>query len=173
MNAKGEQTAVFAGGCFWGMEAVFEHVKGVSNVTSGFSGATMEKTAYAETVKIIYDPSKVTYEQLLKIFFLVAHNPSELNRQGPDVGAQYRSTIFYSNEDQKKIAENYIAELAAAKTFAQPIVTQIVALDTFNQVGDDHQDYMNRYPDEPYIVINDKPKLENLRKQFPDLYVSK
>lgn len=182
-TAKGEQTAVFAGGCFWGVEAVFEYVKGVRNVTSGFSygkavTADQEtdsaiKNRHAESVKVTYDPSKVTYQQLLKVFFLVAHDPTELNRQGPDVGTEYRSAIFYSNEEQKRLAESYIAELTDAKTFAQPIVTQIAALDMYNQVGDDHQDYMARHPDESYIVINDKPKLENLRKQFPDLYVSK
>jgi len=182
-TAKGEQTAVFAGGCFWGVEAVFEHVKGISDVTSGFSygRATAadpetiraDKTGHAEAVKVTYDPSKVTYEQLLKVFFLVAHDPTELNRQGPDVGTQYRSAIFYVGEEQKQLAESYIAELTRAKTFSRPIVTQIAALDKYNQAGDDHQDYMARHPDEPYIVINDKPKLENLRRQFPDLYVSK
>ncbi|HEX8263941.1 MAG TPA: peptide-methionine (S)-S-oxide reductase MsrA [Pyrinomonadaceae bacterium] len=181
--AKGEQNAVFAGGCFWGVEAVFEHVKGVSDVTSGFSyaRATMAdndmvketKNRYAEAVKVTYDPSKITYEQLLKIFFLVAHDPTELNRQGPDVGTEYRSAIFYASDEQKRLAENYVAELTKAKTFARPIVTQIIALDKFNQAGDDHQDYMAKHPDDAYIVINDKPKLENLRKQFPDLYVSK
>lgn len=179
---KGEQTAVFAGGCFWGVEAVFEHVKGVSDVTSGFSYGKAKtadekvssgKNRYAEAVKITFDPSKVTYQQLLKVLFLVAHDPTELNRQGPDVGTEYRSVIFYSNDEQKKLAENYVAELSEAKTFERPIVTQIVALDTFNQAGAEHQDYMTRHPDEAYIVANDKPKLENFRRQFPDLYVSK
>ena len=182
-TAKSEQTAVFAGGCFWGVEAVFEHVKGVSNVTSGFSFGTVktsnnetgkaDKNGYAEAVKITYDPSKISYEQLLKIFFLVAHDPTELNRQGPDVGTEYRSVIFYTSDEQKQLAENYIAELTGAKIFARPIVTQISQLDKFNQAGDDHQNYMAKHPDDAYIVINDKPKLENLRKQFPDLYVSK
>ena len=116
---------------------------------------------------------KISYEQLLKIFFLVAHDPTELNRQGPDVGAEYRSAIFYSTEEQKQLAESYIAGLTAAKIFAQPIVTQIVELNTFNPAGDEHQDYMARHPDKAYIVFNDKPKLETLRRQFPDLYVSK
>ncbi len=166
-----------------GCGTVFEHVKGVSDVTSGFSyGRTTAdepetvsagKNKYAEAVKITFDPSKVTYQQLLKVFFLVAHDPTELNRQGPDVGTEYRSAIFYSNEEQKRLAESYTAELTDAKTFAQPIVTQIAALDKYNQAGNDHQDYMARHPDEPYIVINDKPKLENLRRRFPDLYVSK
>jgi peptide-methionine (S)-S-oxide reductase len=182
-TAKSEQTAVFAGGCFWGVEAVFEHVQGVSDVASGFSFGTVktsnnetgqpDKNDYAEAVKIIYNPSKVTYEQLLKVFFLVAHNPTELNRQGPDVGTEYRSAIFYSNEEQKRSAENYVAKLSEAKIFARPIVTQISQLNKFNQAGDDHQDYMAKHPDDTYIVINDKPKLENLRRQFPDLYVSK
>jgi peptide-methionine (S)-S-oxide reductase len=182
-NAKGEQTAVFAGGCFWGVEAVFENVKGVTNAESGFSYAKVStadpetasegKNRYAETVKVTYDPSKITYEQLLKIFFLVAHDPTELDRQGPDVGTEYRSAIFYTTDEQKQLAENYIAELTRAKTFPRPIVTQIAALDTYSQAGAEHQDYMSRHPDEAYIVVNDKPKLENLQKQFPDLYVSK
>jgi peptide-methionine (S)-S-oxide reductase len=181
--AKGEQTAVFAGGCFWGVEAVFEHVKGVSDVTSGFSYGRaktaddemiqVDKNGYAEAVKITYDPSEITYQQLLKVFFLVAHDPTELNRQGPDVGTEYRSAIFYVGDEQKNLAESYIAELTQAKTFARPIVTQINALDTFNKAADEHQDYMSRHPDEAYIVTNDKPKLENLQGQFPDLYVSK
>ncbi len=171
--AKGEQTAVFAGGCFWGVESVFEHIKGVSDVKSGFAGGAAEKIGYAEAVKITYDPSKISYEQLLKIFFTVAHDPTELNRQGPDVGAEYRSAIFYSNDEQKQLAENYIAELTRAKTFAQPIVTEIVTLDAFKLAGDEHQDYMAHHPDDAYIVTNDKPKLENLRRLFPDLFVSK
>jgi peptide-methionine (S)-S-oxide reductase len=182
-TAKGEQTAVFAGGCFWGIEAVFEHVKGVSNATSGYSGGTAKtanyeavsggETEHAEVVKITFDPSQVSYEQLLKVFFAVAHDPTELNRQGPDTGTQYRSAIFYSNEEQKRLAENYIGELTEAKTFKRPIVTQIVPLDTYYQAEDYHQNYLVRHPNEPYIVIHDKPKLKNLRKQFPDLYVSK
>jgi len=181
--AKGEQTAVFAGGCFWGVEAVFEHIKGVRVVTSGYSGGTKQtadyetvsggETGHAEAVKITYDPAQVSYEQLLKVFFSVAHDPTELNRQGPDTGTQYRSAIFYSNDEQKRLAENYVAELTKTKTFAKPIVTQIVALDEFYKAEDYHQDYLVRHPNQPYIVINDQPKVENLRKQFPDLYVSK
>jgi len=181
--AKGEQTAVFAGGCFWGVEAVFEHIKGVSDVTSGYSGGTKQtadyemvsggETGHAEAVKVIYDPAQVSYEKLLKVFFAVAHDPTELNRQGPDTGTQYRSAIFYSNDEQKRLAENYVAELTKTKTFAKPIVTQIVALDEFYKAEDYHQDYLVRHPNQPYIVINDQPKVENLRKQFPDLYVSK
>ena len=183
ITAKDEQTAVFAGGCFWGVEAVFEHVRGVSDVTSGYSGGTAKtadyeavsagKTEHAEAVKITFDSSQVSYEQLLKVFFAVAHDPTELNRQGPDTGTQYRSAIFYSNEEQKRLAENYIGELTEAKTFKRPIVTQIVPLDTYYQAEDYHQNYLVRHPNEPYIVIHDKPKLKNLRKQFPDLYVSK
>jgi peptide-methionine (S)-S-oxide reductase len=183
MLSKGEQTAVFAGGCFWGVEAVFEHVKGVRDVTSGISygKATINDNdsvkeninRHAETVIITYDPSEITYEQLLKIFFLAAHDPTQLNRQGPDVGTEYRSAIFYASEEQKQLAERYIAELTEAKNFASPIVTQIVALDTFRLAGPEHQDYMFKHSDEPYFVINDKPKLENLRKQFPDFYVQK
>ncbi len=181
--AKGERTAVFAGGCFWGLEAVFEHIKGVSDVTSGYSGGTAKtadyemvssgKSAHAEAVKIIYDPAQVSYQQLLKVFFAVAHDPTELNRQGPDTGTQYRSAIFYSDEEQKRLAESYIAELTKAKTFPKPIVTQLVALNAFYKAEDYHQNYLVRHPNEPYIVINDRPKVENLRKRFPDLYVSK
>jgi peptide-methionine (S)-S-oxide reductase len=182
-TAKGEQTAVFAGGCFWGLEAVFEHIKGVSDVTSGYSGGTAKtanyetvssgKSAHAEAVKIIYDPAQVSYQQLLKVFFAIAHDPTELNRQGPDTGTQYRSAIFYFDDEQKRLAESYIAELTKTKTFPKPIVTQLVALNAFYKAEDYHQNYLVRHPNEPYIVINDRPKVENLRKRFPDLYVSK
>lgn len=179
---KGEQTAVFAGGCFWGLEAVFEHVKGVSNVESGYTGGAAKtadyesvstgETGHAESVKITYDASKVSYEQLLKVFFAVAHNPTELNRQGPDTGTQYRSAIFYATNEQKQAAQNFIAKLTADKVYAQPIVTQVVPLENFYPAEDYHQDYLNQHPDQPYIVINDQPKVENLKKQFPDLYQS-
>ncbi len=182
-TAKGEQTAVFAGGCFWGVEAVFEHIKGVRVVTSGYSGGAKQtadyetvsggETGHAEAVKITYDPAQISYEQLLKVFFAVAHDPTELNRQGPDTGTQYRSAIFYADEEQKRLAESYVAELAKTKTFSKPIVTQIAPLEAFYQAEDYHQDYLVRHPNEPYIVINDQPKVENLRKQFPQLYVSK
>jgi peptide-methionine (S)-S-oxide reductase len=182
-TAKGEQTAFFAGGCFWGVEAVFEHIKGVRVVTSGYSGGTKQtadyetvsggETGHAEAVKVIYDPAQVSYEKLLKVFFSVAHDPTELNRQGPDTGTQYRSAIFYSNDEQKRLAENYVAELTKTKTFAKPIVTQIAPLEAFYQAEDYHQDYLVRHPNQPYIVVNDNPKVENLRKLFPDLYVSK
>lgn len=182
-TAKGEQTAVFAGGCFWGIEAVFEHIKGVSEVTSGYSGGTAKtanydavsagETEHAEAVKITFDPAQVSYEQLLIVFFAVAHDPTELNRQTPDVGTQYRSAIFFSNEEQKRLAESYIAELNKSKTFPKPIVTQVVALDAYYPAEDYHQNYLVRHPNQPYIVTYDKPKIENLQKQFPDLYVSK
>jgi peptide-methionine (S)-S-oxide reductase len=182
-TVKDEQTAVFAGGCFWGVEAVFEHIKGVSNVTSGYSGGAAKtanydsvstgKTGHAEAVKITFDSSKVSYEQLLKVFFAVAHDPTELNRQGPDTGTQYRSAIFYANDEQKRIAQSFIDKLTADKVFAKPIVTQVVALKNYYQAEDYHQDYLVQHPNEPYIVVHDKPKVENLRKQFPDLYLSK
>jgi peptide-methionine (S)-S-oxide reductase len=175
-----EQTAVLAGGCFWGVDAVFKHVKGVTRVTSGYSGGS-EKTAqyetvstgttgHAESVMITYDPAKISYSQLLKIFFLVAHDPTELNRQGPDVGTQYRSIIFYANDRQKKTAENYIAQLNKSKAFANPIVTQLVPLSQFYSAEKYHQNFLERFPDYPYIVYNDRPKLAELRKQFPSLY---
>ncbi|MGI9036242.1 MAG: peptide-methionine (S)-S-oxide reductase MsrA [Pyrinomonadaceae bacterium] len=181
--AKGEQIAVFAGGCFWGLEGVFEHIKGVSDVVNGYSGGAAKTadyetvstgtTGHAESVKITYDPSQVTYEQLLKVFFSVAHDPTELNRQGPDAGTQYRSAIFYANDEQKQQAENYIAEMTKEKVYAKPIVTQVVPLKAFYKAEDYHQNYLDQHPDQPYIVINDQPKVENLQKQFPNLYTSK
>jgi peptide-methionine (S)-S-oxide reductase len=183
VSAKAKQIAVFAGGCFWGLEAVFEHVKGVGAVESGYSGGTAKtadyetvsggETGHAEAVKITYDPSRVTYEQLLEVFFSVAHDPTELNRQGPDTGTQYRSAIFYFDQEQKHLAESYVARLGAAKNYARPVVTQIVALNNFYPAEAYHQDYLVRHPNQPYIVINDQPKVEELRKRFPDLYVSK
>ncbi|HWN09311.1 MAG TPA: peptide-methionine (S)-S-oxide reductase MsrA [Pyrinomonadaceae bacterium] len=180
---KGEQTAVLAGGCFWGVEAVFEHVKGVSHAKSGYSGGTastanydkvsMGRTGHAEAVHVTYDPSQVTYGQLLKVFFSVAHDPTELNRQGPDTGPQYRSAIFYANEDQKRIANAYIAQLDKAKVFGKKIVTQVVPLDAFHDAEAYHQDYLVNHPDQPYIVINDLPKVENLKKHHPALYKEK
>ena len=181
--AKGKQTAVFAGGCFWGVEAVFEHVKGVQDVTSGYSGGAAKTanydavgggdTGHAEAVEITFDPSQVSYEQLLKVFFLVAHDPTELNRQGPDTGTQYRSAIFYISDEQKRLAENYIAEMKNAKVFDRPVVTEINALAAYYKAEDYHQDYLAQHPNQPYIVINDRPKVENLRRQFPELYISK
>lgn len=179
-TARGEQTAVLAGGCFWGVEAVFEHVKGVANVTSGYSGGTAisanyemvggGETGHAESVRITYDPSQISYGQLLKVFFAVAHDPTELNRQGPDTGTQYRSAIFYSSEEQKRIAEAYINQLNQAKVFARPIVTQVAALDSYYQAEAYHQDYATRHPNDSYIRINDLPKVANLRRQFPKMY---
>jgi peptide-methionine (S)-S-oxide reductase len=179
-KARGSQTAVLAGGCFWGIEAVFEHVKGVSEVKSGYSGGSPEtaqyekvgtgRTGHAESVHITYDPSQISYGQLLKVFFSVAHDPTELNRQGPDTGTQYRSAIFFANEEQKRIAQAYIEQLNRAKLFGRPIVTQVAVLKSFHDAEEYHQDYLFHHPDEPYIVINDLPKVENLRKQLPALY---
>jgi peptide-methionine (S)-S-oxide reductase len=179
-TTKGEQSAVLAGGCFWGIEAVFEHVKGVTNVTSGYSGGEAQsanyemvsrgRTGHAESVRITYDPSQITYGQLLKIFFAVAHDPTQLNRQGPDTGKQYRSAIFYSNDEQKRIAEAYIKQLGQAKVFNRPIVTEVATLDSYYQAEAHHQDYAARHPNDAYIVINDLPKVEDLRRQFPNLY---
>jgi peptide-methionine (S)-S-oxide reductase len=181
--AKGEQTAVFAGGCFWGIQAVFQHVKGVVSATSGYSGGEAKtahyemvstgETGHAESVKIIYDPSKVSYGQLLKVFFAVAHDPTELNRQGPDSGPQYRSAIFYASEEQKRIAEAYINQLNQAKIFEGSIVTQVVMLNSFYKAEAYHQDYAIHHPDDPYIAINDLPKVANLRQQLPELYITK
>jgi len=177
--AKGEQTAVLAGGCFWGVDAVFKHVKGVKSVVAGYSGgsATTAKyevvsagrTGHAESVKITYDPSKISYADLLRIFFSVAHDPTELNRQGPDEGTQYRSAIFYSNEHQKQIALAYINQLNNTKTFRKPIVTQVVPLQAFYPAEAYHQNFLALHPDNPYIVYNDLPKLRKLQKQFPTL----
>ena len=182
-KVKGEQKAVLAGGCFWGIEAVFEHVKGVSDAKSGYSGGDAEsaeygqvssgRTGHAESVLVTYDPSQVTYGQLLKVFFSVAHDPTELNRQGPDRGTQYRSAIFYANEEQKRIAEAYIKQLDRVKVFNQPIVTQVAPLQKFHDAEAYHQNYLAQHPNEPYIVINDIPKVENLRKQMPELYKEK
>jgi peptide-methionine (S)-S-oxide reductase len=182
-KVKGEQKAVLAGGCFWGIEAVFEHVKGVSDAKSGYSGGDAASadyrkvssgtTGHAESVLVTYDPSKITYGQLLKVFFSVAHNPTELNRQGPDRGTQYRSAIFYATEEQKRIAEAYIKQLDRVKVFNQPIVTQVAPLEAFHDAEAYHQDYLAQHPNEPYIVINDMPKVENLKKQMPEFYKEK
>jgi peptide-methionine (S)-S-oxide reductase len=182
-SSKGEQIAVLAGGCFWGVEAVFEHVKGVSDVRSGYSGGSSEtaqyekvgtgETGHAESVKITYDPAQISYGQLLKVFFSVAHDPTELNRQGPDTGTQYRSAIFYANDEQKRIAHAYIDQLNQAKVFERPIITEVAALKSFNEAEAYHQNYLVNHPDEPYIVINDMPKVENLKKQLPSLYKKK
>lgn len=179
-TAAAQQTAVFAGGCFWGVDAVFKHVKGVSKVVSGYSGGSASTaqyetvstgtTGHAESVEVTYDPSMVSYGDLLKVFFYVAHDPTELNQQGPDSGTQYRSVIFYANDDQKKIAERDIAQLDEAKAFSGPIVTQVVPLKAFYPAEEYHQNFLARHPDNPYIVINDMPKLDLLRAKFPQLY---
>lgn len=178
--AKGTQVAVFAGGCFWGVEAVFEHVKGVIDVKSGYSGgdrSTAEyetvsegTTGHAESVRVVFDPAKVSYVQLLSVFFSVAHDPTELNRQGPDVGTQYRSAIFYANDEQKQLALQYIDTINKSKVFDKPVVTQVVPLVKFYEAEEYHQDYLRLHPNEPYIVINDKPKIAALKEKFPDLY---
>lgn len=178
--AQGDQVAVLAGGCFWGLQSVFEHVKGVKKVLAGYSGgeagtADYDRvsdgdTGHAESVKIVYDPSKVSYGQLLKVYFSVATDPTQLNRQGPDVGTQYRSAIFYGNDEQKRVATAYVAQLTAAKTFSDPIVTQVVPLKAFYAAEAYHQDYAQRHPNEPYIVYNDAPKVVHLKQLFPSLY---
>jgi peptide-methionine (S)-S-oxide reductase len=178
--AKGDATAVFAGGCFWGVDAVFKHVKGVSKVVSGYSGGSAATakymivgtgtTGHAESVEVTYDPAKVSYAELLKVFFSVAHDPTQLNRQGPDRGTQYRSAIFYASPAQQQVAQNYIAQLDKANTFGKPIVTQVVALDKFYPAEDYHQNYLALHPDQPYIVYNDLPKLAELKKEFPAYY---
>jgi peptide-methionine (S)-S-oxide reductase len=177
--AEGKQTAVLAGGCFWGVDAVFKHVKGVKSVVAGYSGGSAATakyevvsaggTGHAESVKITYDPSKISYADLLRIFFSVAHDPTELNRQGPDSGTQYRSVIFYSNEDQKQIALAYIEQLDKARVFRKPIVTQVVPFQAFYPAEAYHQNFLALHPDNPYIVNNDLPKLRKLPKQFPTL----
>lgn len=178
--ASNKETAVVAGGCFWGVQAVFQHVKGVRSATSGYSGGTVKdpdyeavssgRTGHAESVEVVYDPSKVTYGELLQVFFSVAHDPTELNRQGPDRGTQYRSVIFYANDEQKKIAEAYIAQLNQAGIFRGKIVTQVVPLEAFYQAEGYHQNYAALHPDNPYIVFNDAPKVANLKKEFPQWY---
>jgi peptide-methionine (S)-S-oxide reductase len=182
-KAKRQETAVLAGGCFWGVQGVFQHVRGVINAASGYSGGpagaaeyevvSTGNTGHAESVKITYDPSQISYGQLLQVFFSVAHDPTEHNRQGPDYGTQYRSVIFYADQEQKRIAEAYIAQLDTAKVFSGPIVTQVVPLKAFYPAEAYHQNYLERHPDSPYIVINDLPKLAHLREQFPSLYVGK
>jgi len=182
-GAPSQQTAVLAGGCFWGIQAVFQHVKGVINATSGYAGGSVKnpsyedvssgETGHAESVQIVYDPSQITYGELLRIFFSVAHDPTELNRQGPDEGTQYRSAIFYHTEEQKQIAETYIAQLNQAGVFQRRIVTQVAPLQSFYAAEAYHQNYAAMHPNQPYIVFNDAPKVEHLKKEFPERYVSK
>lgn len=179
-TSPGQETMVIAGGCFWGIQAVFQHVNGVISATSGYSGgsaATAEyetvstgMTNHAESVKIVYDPSKITYGQLLQVFFSVAHDPTQLNRQGPDDGTQYRSVIFFGNDEQKKVAQDYIAQLDQAKVFPRKIVTQVVPLKAFYPAEGYHQNYAKLHPDSPYIARYDLPKVANLQQQFPQLY---
>ena len=178
--AKSSETAVLAGGCFWGVQAVFEHLKGVRSVTAGYSGGRVNSPSYelvssgltghAESVSISFDPSQISYGQILMIFFSVAHDPTQLNRQGPDDGTQYRSAIFYSSEEQKRIAAAYIEQLDAAKVYPRKIVTEVMPYKVFFRAEDYHQDYLQTHTDQPYIIYNDLPKLEHLKKQFPDLY---
>ena len=182
-SVQGPQTAVFAGGCFWGVEAVFRHVKGVSKAVSGYAGGSFKtadyervstgSTGHAESVEVTYDPAQVSYGELLRIFFSVAHDPTQLNRQGPDYGTQYRSAIFFVNDDQKRVAQAYIAQLGQARAYSSPIVTQLVALPAFYPAEAYHQNYLALHPTQPYIVYNDLPKLAQLKQQFPDRYVAK
>ena len=173
------ETAVLAGGCFWGVEAVFEQLNGVSEVISGYAGGNQMTahysivssgvTSHAESVKITFDPTKVSYGRLLKVFFAVAHDPTQLNRQGPDEGRQYRSSIFYTNDEQKSIAEAYIAQLETAHIFNRRIVTTVVPSEGFYPAEDYHQNFLAQHPDYPYIVVNDLPKLRALKAEFPEL----
>ena len=175
----GTETAVFAGGCFWGMEAVFESLRGVTNVVSGFSGGSALTahyeivstgvTGHAESVQVTFDPKRISYDQLLDVYFTVAHDPTELNRQGPDDGSQYRSAIFYATPEQRHEAEAFIVKLTLAKTFAAPIVTQVVPLQAFYPAEAYHQHFAREHPDYPYIVYNDAPKLVELKRRFPQL----
>ncbi|MGH9571581.1 MAG: peptide-methionine (S)-S-oxide reductase MsrA [Candidatus Angelobacter sp.] len=182
-RSSGTETAVLSGGCFWGIQAVFEHVKGVTSATAGYTGGeaatahyemvSTGTTGHAESVRVTYDPSQISYGQLLRIFFSVAHDPTQVNRQGPDEGEQYRSMISYVSPEQKRIADAYIAQLNNAKIFSRPVATQVVALKTFYPAEAYHQDYATHHPHDPYIMFNDAPKVAHLEKQLPDLYVSK
>jgi peptide-methionine (S)-S-oxide reductase len=181
--AQADETVVLAGGCFWGVQGVFQRVRGVTRAVSGYAGGAAASahyelvsrgtTGHAESVQVTYDPARVSYAQLLQIFFTVAHDPTQLNRQGPDVGTQYRSAIFYADPEQQRIAQAYIDQLSKAKTFARPIVTQLTPLNAFYPAEDYHQDYLAKHPESMYIVVNDMPKLNNLRQEFPQIYVSR
>jgi peptide-methionine (S)-S-oxide reductase len=183
MGAKGKETAVLAGGCFWGTEAVFEMLKGVYDVESGYAGGTKGtanydqvsdgRTGHAESIRITYDPSQISYGQLLKVFFSVAHDPTQVNRQGNDVGTQYRSVIFYSNDEQKKVAEAYIQDLNSAKIFRKPIATKVVPLEAFYKAEAYHQNFVVRNPTQPYVVSAELPKLRQLKEQYPEMLKSK
>jgi peptide-methionine (S)-S-oxide reductase len=178
--SPGRATAVFAGGCFWGTQSVFERVKGVLDTTAGYSGGSaatatyeqvgQENTGHAESVKVVYDPSKITYGQLLRIYFSVAHDPTQKNRQGPDVGPSYRSVIFYANAEQQDLSKAYIAQLDAAKVFSKPIVTEVVPLKGFYDAESYHQDYALHNPNNPYIMVCDRPKIDALKQEFPELF---
>ncbi len=179
-QSPGKETAVFAGGCFWGTQSVFERVKGVISTTAGYAGGSAstatyeqvsrEDTGHAESVKVVFDPSKITYGQLLQIFFSVAHDPTQLNRQGPDVGSSYRSVIFYTTPEQQTLGKQYIAQLDQAKVFRKPIVTELVPLKGFYDAESYHQDYALHNPNNPYIMVCDRPKIDALKKEFPDLF---
>jgi peptide-methionine (S)-S-oxide reductase len=179
-STHGQQSAVVAGGCFWGIQAVFQHVKGVIGAVSGYAGGSAQtadyekvcggNTGHAESVKVTYDPAQISYGQILRIFFSVAHDPTELNRQGPDSGTQYRSAIFYDGEEQKRVAEAYIAQLNRASVFPRRIVTQVTPLEAFYPAENYHQNYAANHPSQPYIMFNDAPKVVALRKLFPELY---
>ncbi|GMO11454.1 MULTISPECIES: peptide-methionine (S)-S-oxide reductase MsrA [Bradyrhizobium] len=181
--ASGMQTAVIAGGCFWGVQGVFQHTAGVVNAVSGYAGGTKAtadyqtvssgRTGHAEAVEIKFDPKKISYGKILQIYFSVAHDPTQLNRQGPDVGTQYRSAVFTTSDEQKKVAEAYIAQLNGAKVFSKPIVTKVGALEAFYPAEAYHQDYLTLHPNQPYIAYNDLPKVENLKKLFADNYIEK
>jgi peptide-methionine (S)-S-oxide reductase len=178
--APGEQVAIFSGGCFWGVEAVFRHVKGVTEAVSGYSGGRASTahyddvsrgdTGHAESVRVLFDPAQVSFQQLLQVFFYVAHDPTQLNRQGPDTGTQYRSAIFYTDEDQRQEAASAIRQVAASRVYSGRIVTQLVPLQQFYAAEAYHQNYLARHLDQPYIIYNDLPKLEALRRQFPQLW---
>jgi len=180
---SGRDTIVVAGGCFWGVQAVFQHTKGVLSATSGYAGGTVKNPSYehvsagttghAESVQVVYDPSQISLGRLLKVFFSVAHDPTELNRQGPDEGPQYRSAIFYNGEEQHRIAAAYVSQLQQAKLFRRKIVTEITPLKGFYEAEGYHQDYATRHPNDPYIVINDAPKVAHLKQVFPSIYVGK
>jgi peptide-methionine (S)-S-oxide reductase len=180
-KAPGKAKAVFAGGCFWGTQGVFERLRGVVDTSAGYAGGsadtatydqvTTETTGHAESVEVVYDPSKITYGTLLRVFFSVAHDPTQLNRQGPDVGTSYRSAIFYANDDQKRIAQAYIAQLDDAHVYGKRIVTEVSHLNGFYRAEDYHQDYALHNPNNPYIEVCDRPKIEALRKEFPELFV--
>jgi peptide-methionine (S)-S-oxide reductase len=181
--ASGIQTAVLAGGCFWGVQGVFQHTAGVVNAVSGYAGGSKSTadynmvstgaTGHAESVEIKYNPAKISYGKILQIFFSVVHDPTQLNRQGPDSGTQYRSAIFTTNDEQKKVAEAYIAQLSAAKVYRKPIVTKVGPLEAFYPAEAYHQDYLTLHPNQPYIAYNDIPKVENLKKIFAENYIEK